>query len=79
MKTMENNDINTNESTCQQKAWIKSEITHLENKRFKNKQQQAHAKWAAKGKMMSTYWSRINSSKKPRDIIHRLKIPNQNS
>jgi hypothetical protein len=32
MKTMENNDINTNESTCQQKAWIKSEITHLENK-----------------------------------------------
>jgi hypothetical protein len=63
---------------CQQKAWIESEITHLENKRCKNKQQQGQAKWAAKGKTISKYWSKINSSKKPHDIIHRLKIPGQN-
>ncbi|KIK47103.1 hypothetical protein CY34DRAFT_36581, partial [Suillus luteus UH-Slu-Lm8-n1] len=57
---------------------IESEITHLENKRFKNKQQQGQAQWAAKGETISKYRSKINSSKKPCDIIHRLKIPNQN-
>ncbi|KAG2743960.1 DNase I-like protein, partial [Suillus brevipes Sb2] len=64
-KTTENNDLDTNESTRRQKAWIESEITHLENKRFKNKQQQGQAKWEDKGETISKYWSKINNSKKP--------------
>jgi hypothetical protein len=76
-KTTANNNIDTNKSTRRQKAWIKSEISHLENKRFKKAQLYSQAKWAEQGETISKYWSKINKSKKPRDIIYKLKIPGQ--
>ncbi|KIK36519.1 hypothetical protein CY34DRAFT_33051, partial [Suillus luteus UH-Slu-Lm8-n1] len=57
---------------------IESEINHLENKRFRKTQLYAQAKWAEKGETISKYWSKINKSKKPRDIIYKLRIPGQN-
>jgi hypothetical protein len=76
-KTTANNNIDNNESTQRHKAWIESEINHLENKRFRNKQIYSQAKWAEQGETISKYWSQINKSKKPRDIRYKLKIPGQ--
>jgi len=39
----------------------------------------AQAQWAVKGETMSKYWSKVNSPKKPRNIIHRLRDPLTNS
>jgi hypothetical protein len=36
------------------------------------------AKWAVEGETISKYWSKINSMQKPRDVIHKLRIPNMN-
>lgn len=76
--TLENHDIDTNKLTRRHKAWLESEINHLEKKRHKNLQLHSQAKWAAEGETISKYWSKINSVKKPRDAIHQLRIPNTN-
>ncbi|KAG2737225.1 hypothetical protein P692DRAFT_20684576, partial [Suillus brevipes Sb2] len=55
---------------------IESEIEHLEKKKFRNTQLHSQANWALKGETISKYWSKINSPKKPRDIIYSLKRPN---
>ncbi|KAG2738233.1 hypothetical protein P692DRAFT_20702148, partial [Suillus brevipes Sb2] len=57
---------------------LESEINHLEKKRFKNLQLRSKAKWSAAGETISKYWCKINTPKKPRDIIYQLKIPNSN-
>lgn len=78
-RTLENGDIDINENTRRHKAWIESEINHLEKKAFKNIQNQSQANWAKNGETISKYWSKINSPKKPRDIIHGLKRQDSNS
>ncbi|KAG2738874.1 hypothetical protein P692DRAFT_20700256, partial [Suillus brevipes Sb2] len=55
---------------------LESEINHLEKKKHKNIQLHSHAKWSVEGETISKYWSKINSVKKPRDIVHKLRIPN---
>jgi len=76
--TLHNDDIDTNKDTRSQKAWLESEINHLEKKRFKNLQLRSKAKWNTAGETISKYWCKINTPKKPRDIIYQLKIPNSN-
>ncbi|KAG1737363.1 Endonuclease/exonuclease/phosphatase, partial [Suillus occidentalis] len=61
--TLENQDIDKNELTRRHKAWLESEINHLEKKRHKNMQLHSQAKWAAEGEKISKYWSKINSIK----------------
>ncbi|KAG2741208.1 hypothetical protein P692DRAFT_20651659, partial [Suillus brevipes Sb2] len=58
---------------------IESEIDHLEKKMFKQIQSQSQAKWARSGESISKYWSKINSPKRPRDVIHSLKRLNSNN
>ncbi|KAG2752632.1 hypothetical protein P692DRAFT_20724817, partial [Suillus brevipes Sb2] len=54
---------------------IEKEISHLQRKNSKKNSLRAQAKWATHGETISKYWSKINSQKSPRDIIHRLNIP----
>jgi flagellar biosynthesis GTPase FlhF len=63
--TLENQNIDTNELTRRHKAWLESEINHLEKKQHKNMQLHTQAKWVAEGETISKYWSKINSVKKP--------------
>jgi hypothetical protein len=76
--TLQDDDIDTNSNTRSQKAWLESEINHLEKKRFKNLQLRSKAKWNTAGETISKYWCKINTPRKPRDIIYQLKIPNSN-
>ncbi|KAG2748718.1 hypothetical protein P692DRAFT_20700967, partial [Suillus brevipes Sb2] len=57
---------------------IENELNHLEKKKFKDSQLHSQANWALRGETISKYWSKINSPKKPRDIIHSLRKPNSN-
>jgi hypothetical protein len=45
---------------------------------FQKTQLHSQAKWAANGESISKYWSKINSPKKPCNVIHSLRIPNSN-
>ncbi|KAG2744401.1 hypothetical protein P692DRAFT_20689866, partial [Suillus brevipes Sb2] len=57
---------------------IEKEISHLQRKKCKKTSLNAQAQWASQGETISKYWSRMNSQKTPRDIIHRLNIPGTN-
>ncbi|KAG2743742.1 hypothetical protein P692DRAFT_20674274, partial [Suillus brevipes Sb2] len=57
---------------------LEKEINHLQKKRHKKSSLSAQAQWATHGETISKYWSRVNSPKSPRDVIHRLNIPNTN-
>lgn len=46
---------------------------------FKQIQSQSQANWAQSRETISKYWSKINSPKKPRDIIHSLRRLNSNN
>jgi hypothetical protein len=75
-RTLENGDMDTNENTRHHRAWIEKEIEHLEKKKLKNIQLHSQTNWALKGEIISKYWSKMNSPKKPRDIIHSLRKQN---
>lgn len=77
-RTLEHRDIDLNENTRRHTAWIENELNHLEKKKFKDSQLHSQANWALRGETISKYWSRMNSTKKPRDIIHCLRRPNSN-
>lgn len=54
---------------------LEKEIEHLQKKRYKNAHLRAQAQWAIKGETLCKYWSKVNSPKKPRDIIYGLRKP----
>ncbi|KAG1732699.1 Endonuclease/exonuclease/phosphatase, partial [Suillus occidentalis] len=58
--TSERDDIDTNELTRRHKAWLESEINHLEKKQHKNIQLHSQARWATEGETISKYWSKVN-------------------
>jgi hypothetical protein len=51
--TLENSDLDTDESTRHHKAWIESKIEHLERIKFKNTQLHSQANWALNGETIS--------------------------
>jgi len=58
---------------------LEKELDHLIKKRYKNTHLRAQAQWSMKGETISKYWSKVNSPKKPRDIIHKLRDPSTNN
>jgi hypothetical protein len=77
-KTTNSNTIDTSEDTRINRSIIEQEISHLQKKRNKKEQLKAQAQWASQGEKINKYWSKINSQKTPRDIIHRLHVPGTN-
>ncbi|ETW82842.1 hypothetical protein HETIRDRAFT_426345 [Heterobasidion irregulare TC 32-1] len=69
-------NIDTNLGARMNEAILHSELDYLEKKRRSNARSKAQAQWSYKGETISKYWSKINSAKKPREIIQRLHIPN---
>jgi len=69
-------DIDTSEDTRLNEIILENEINHLQKKKCKKLSLNAQAQWASHGESISKYWSKINSTKTPRDIIYRLNIPN---
>lgn len=67
-----NNDVRANE------AFLTKKLKSLENRRARNQKDKLCANIANHGETLGGIWSILNKEKKPRDYIHRLKIPNSN-
>lgn len=68
-------EIDTSENMRLNEIIIEQEIKHLQRKKCKNTSLSVQVQWASHGETISKYWSRMNSQKTPRDVIHRLNIP----
>jgi hypothetical protein len=77
-KLMNTKNINKSEDVRLNEMLLEKEIEHLQKKRCKTSSQKAQAQWAIQREIISNYWSRVNDQKTPRDIIHKLNIPNTN-
>jgi hypothetical protein len=64
------------EDTRVNEILLEREISHLQKKNCRRTSLHARAQWVTHGETISKYWSKVNSPKTPRDIIHRLQIPN---
>ena len=71
-------DIDTNKDTRINKSLLHSELDHLAKKRRATARVKAQAQWTHKGEKMGRYWTKVNSARKPKEIIHRLRIPGSN-
>ena len=71
-------DIDTSNDLRQHRVLLEKELDHLIKKRYKSAHLKAQAQWTKKGETISKYWSRINSPKKPRDLIYKLRNPATN-
>lgn len=68
-------NIDMNPDTRINKLLLHSELDHLEKKRHATARIKAQAQWAHKGETISRYWTKVNSARKPKEIICHLKIP----
>ena len=71
-------DFNLRDDLRTNKAFIASEITHLEKARANEYRDTFRAKLLIQGKKPGGAWSKLGKLRCPRDPIHRLKSPNSN-
>jgi len=71
-------DISTNRETQTHKAILTSQLKHLKKKDAKNRSDLMKAKLANHGERLGGMWSALGKEKRPRSLIHRLRIPNTN-
>ena len=71
-------DISTNKETQACKAILSSQLKHLKKKDMKNRKDLMKAKLANHSEWLGGMWSALGKEKRPRSLIHRLKIPNTN-
>ena len=74
-ETLERQDADENIETQWHEAIIADEIEHLEKIISYNNRERVKAKISLHGERLGGTWSNMSKTKKPRDVIHRLKIP----
>ena len=77
IKEINNANASTNE-TRMQEAYLTSQLKQLKKKRAKDSANLLKAKIANHGEKPGGIWSAMGKETKPRNPIHRLKIPNTN-
>ena len=75
-KLLESPEFEENARLHWQEAIIANEIEHLEKTISHNNRERLKAKISLHGEKLGGIWSNLSKSKKPRDIIYRLRIPN---
>src|ERR1700735_5628733 len=75
---MSHPDQDENDTVQFNEAILASELDHLERMKARDHKDNMRASLAHHGKKLGGAWSAINKECKPRDLIHRLKIPNTN-
>jgi hypothetical protein len=70
--------MNTNDNLRSHKAFLTSQLRQLQKKKMKNSTDLMRAKMVIQGEKMGGIWSAQGKEKKPRNPIHKLKIPNVN-
>lgn len=73
--TTNQNDIDASEDRRMNAIILEKELDHLTKKKHQYAHLKAKATWDTKGETISKYWSKINSPKRPRDIIYKLRSP----
>jgi len=75
-----NNDpeISTNREKQRHKAYLASQLKQLKKKEAKDRKDLLNAKLANHSEKLGGMWSALGKEKRPRNPIHRLKIPNTN-
>ena len=73
--TEQHPQIDHQESIRTHVAALEGELKHLQNKCYKNASARAQAQWHNKGERISKYWSTVNTTRRPRDIIYALHNP----
>ena len=68
-------ELDDNEDLQWQEAIIANEIEHLEKLMSYNNRERLKAKISWHGEKLGGTWSNLSKPRKPRDAIHRLKIP----
>src|SRR5580698_6622901 len=58
-----------------EEAYLENKLAHLLKITTQNQKADTKAKLATHGEKLGGIWTAINKEKKPRDLIHRLKIP----
>lgn len=71
-------DISMNKEAQAHKAILTSQLRHLKRKDIKNRNDLMKAKLANHSEWLGGIWSVLGKEKRPRSLIHRLKIPNTN-
>jgi hypothetical protein len=71
-------DFDKNVNLRTSEAIIASKLTHLEKTQAKDHKDFFNAQLMAQGERLGGVWSKLGKTRRPRDLIYRLKIPNQN-
>jgi len=71
-------DLDTNEETCMNAAFLTNELEHLEKIKAKNQRNKLKVILANQGEHLGGKWSALSKEKKPRNPILRLRIPESN-
>ena len=71
-------DISTNKEAQAHEAYLANQLKQLKKKDAKNRRDVLNAKLANHSEWMGGMWLALGKEKRPRNPIHRLKIPNTN-
>ena len=77
-ETNNNQEISTNRNTQVHEAYLASHLKHLKKKEARNQKDLLSAKLTNHSEHLGGIWSALGKEKRPRNPIHRLKIPNTN-
>jgi len=77
-ETNNNPEIRTNGNIQTHKAYLANHLKHLKKKEEKNRKDLLNTKLANHGERLGGMWSALGKEKRPRNPIHRLKIPHTN-
>jgi len=79
LREMNNRPVtNTTRETQNHKAYLANQLKHLKKKEAKNWKDILNTKLANHSEQLGGIWSALGKEKRPRNPIHRLKIPNTN-
>ena len=79
IKALTNNEnADTDDKIRSEEAFLTDELEFLEKKAAKNRRNTLSAELANHGEILGGIWTAMSKEKKPRDMIHRLKIPGSN-
>jgi len=71
-------DFDANEDVSANTAFLANELEHLEKVKARNQRNKLHANLVNHREKIGGSWSALSKERKPRDIIHRLKVPDSN-
>jgi len=77
-RSLANPDLNMNENTQMNAAFLINELEYLEKVKAKNQRDKMWVNLAIHGECLGGQWSALCKERKPRNLILRLKIPNSN-